>query len=147
MYAGNKKCITELCSQNHFSLSYIINFTPKIVAHLRNEECLFIFLEIDINHFHIFSVYVAILVYRMAAGCSTTCRGTYVKLTHSLLHLATVPCVVFGAVASMEYHRLKGIPHLYSLHSWMGLLTVSLFIIQVISNSIVFLSSSGVSYY
>ncbi|VVC36571.1 Hypothetical protein CINCED_3A001754 [Cinara cedri] len=72
----------------------------------------------------------SILVYRMAAGCSTTCRGTYVKLTHSLLHLATVPCVLFGSVASMEYHRSKGIPHLYSLHSWMGVLTVSLFIIQ-----------------
>ncbi|XP_060843789.1 uncharacterized protein LOC132923831 isoform X2 [Rhopalosiphum padi] len=72
----------------------------------------------------------SILVYRMAAGCSTSCRGTYVKLTHGLLHLATVPCVVLGAVAAMEYHRLKGLPHLYSLHSWMGLLTVSLFVIQ-----------------
>jgi hypothetical protein len=67
----------------------------------------------------------------MAAGCSTSCRGTYVKLTHGLLHLATVPCVVFGAVAAMEYHRLKHLPHLYSLHSWMGFLTVSLFVIQV----------------
>jgi len=67
----------------------------------------------------------------MAAGCSTSCRGTYVKLTHGLLHLATVPCVVLGAIASMEYHRLKGLPHLYSLHSWMGMLTVSLFVIQV----------------
>lgn len=72
----------------------------------------------------------SILVYRMAAGCSTSCRGTYVKLTHSLLHLATVPCVFFGGVAAMEYHRLKGLPHLYSLHSWMGMLTISLFIIQ-----------------
>ncbi|XP_025407957.1 uncharacterized protein LOC112681842 isoform X2 [Sipha flava] len=72
----------------------------------------------------------SILVYRMAAGCSTSCRGTYVKLTHGLLHLATVPCVVFGAVAAMEYHRLKHLPHLYSLHSWMGFLTVSLFVIQ-----------------
>lgn len=71
------------------------------------------------------------LVYRMAAGCPTSCRGTYLKLTHGFLHLATVPCVVFGAVASMEYHRLKGLPHLYSLHSWMGFLTISLLIIQV----------------
>jgi len=77
--------------------------------------------------------HAAILVYRMAAGCSTSCRGTYVKLTHGLLHLATVPCVVLGAVAAMEYHRLKGLPHLYSLHSWMGLLTVSLFVIQVLT--------------
>lgn len=75
--------------------------------------------------------HAAILVYRMAAGCSTSCRGTYVKLTHGLLHLLTVPCVVLGAVAAMEYHRLKGLPHLYSLHSWMGLLTVFLFVIQV----------------
>lgn len=67
----------------------------------------------------------------MAAGCSTSCRGTYVKLTHGLLHLLTVPCVLLGAIAAMEYHRLKGLPHLYSLHSWMGLLTVSLFLIQV----------------
>lgn len=67
----------------------------------------------------------------MAAGCPTSCRGTYVKLTHGILHFLTVPCVVLGAVASMEYHRLKGLPHLYSLHSWMGILTVSLFVIQV----------------
>lgn len=67
----------------------------------------------------------------MAAGCPTSCKGTYVKLIHGILHLLTVPCVVLGAVASMEYHRLKGLPHLYSLHSWMGILTVSLFVIQV----------------
>lgn len=97
-------------------------------------------------------MYAAILVYRMAAGCSTTCRGTYVKLTHTILHLATVPCVVFGGVASMEYHRLKGMPHLYSVHSWMGLMTVSLFVIQVtatrIDNNLIysFVFYSGVSY-
>lgn len=68
----------------------------------------------------------------MAAGCPTSCRGTYVKLTHGLLHLITVPCVILGSVAAMEYHRLKGLPHLYSLHSWMGFMTVSLFVIQVI---------------
>lgn len=76
--------------------------------------------------------HAAILVYRMAAGCSTSCRGSYVKLTHGLLHMGTIPCVVFGGVAAMEYHRLKGLPHMYSLHSWMGLLTLMLFAIQVI---------------
>jgi hypothetical protein len=74
----------------------------------------------------------SILVYRMAAGCSTSCRGSYVKLTHGLLHMGTIPCVVFGGVAAMEYHRLKGLPHMYSLHSWMGLLTLMLFAIQLI---------------
>ncbi|XP_015366894.1 PREDICTED: uncharacterized protein LOC107163820 [Diuraphis noxia] len=74
----------------------------------------------------------SILVYRMAAGCSTSCRGTYVKLTHVLLHIATAPCILLGAVAAMEYHRLKGLPHMYSLHSWMGLLTFILFTIQFI---------------
>ncbi|CAI6355979.1 unnamed protein product [Macrosiphum euphorbiae] len=74
----------------------------------------------------------SILVYRMAAGCSTSCRGSYVKLTHGLLHMGTIPCVLFGGVAAMEYHRLKGLPHMYSLHSWMGLLTLMLFAIQLI---------------
>lgn len=74
----------------------------------------------------------AILVYRFAVGCSTSCMGIYVKLSHVVLHLATAPCILLGAVAAMEYHRLKGLPHMYSLHSWMGLLTCILFTIQVI---------------
>jgi len=96
-----------------------------------------LFLEITFNIKCIFFIncstfwHAAILVYRMAAGCSTSCRGSYVKLTHGLLHMGTIPCVLFGGVAAMEYHRLKGLPHMYSLHSWMGLLTLMLFAIQV----------------
>ncbi|XP_050527624.1 uncharacterized protein LOC126897795 [Daktulosphaira vitifoliae] len=76
----------------------------------------------------------SMLVYRMAAKCTGTgCRTTYLKLTHSLLHTVIgVPCVCIGALAAAQYHTSLRLPHLYSVHSWMGTLTYSLFFVQII---------------
>lgn len=36
-----------------------------------------------------------------------------------------------GLVAVFDYHRKKGYPDLYSLHSWCGLLVFVLYFVQV----------------
>lgn len=76
----------------------------------------------------------AMLVYR-SCHC---CRRIYTKLLHTFFHILAIPCVVLGFLATWDYHSLRTdkegnpdpIPHFYSIHSWLGLLTMGLFIIQ-----------------
>ena len=67
------------------------------------------------------------------------CRRIWTKLLHSVFHLLAVPCIVMGFIATWDYHenrvtadgRAAPIPHFYSLHSWLGLATMGLFLLQV----------------
>lgn len=76
----------------------------------------------------------AMLVYR-SCRC---CRRIYNKLLHTFFHILAIPCVVLGFLAAWDYHSLRTdkdgnadpIPHFYSIHSWLGLLTMGLFLLQ-----------------
>lgn len=72
----------------------------------------------------------AILVYRLCR-CG---RKIYNKLVHTILHLLVMPAAAIAVVAVFDFHSFKKppIPHLYSLHSWMGLGTLGLFALQFI---------------
>lgn len=62
-------------------------------------------------------------------------KHVYVKLLHSLFHACTIPCVVIGFLAVWDSHNLaqpEPIPNFYSLHSWLGLVTVGLFVLQFV---------------
>lgn len=69
------------------------------------------------------------LTYRMF-GC---CSKLGAKLLHTILYLMAVPCIVVSTIAVFDSHDLRDepIPNLYSLHSWMGLVTIGLFALQV----------------
>ena len=60
-------------------------------------------------------------------------RKRSVKILHASLHALALACAVFGLVTVFDSHNLatKPIPNLYSLHSWIGIITVSLFGLQV----------------
>lgn len=72
----------------------------------------------------------AILMYRLCRCMKTI----YVKLAHMLFHACAIPCVVIGFLAVLDYHNLsaKPIPNFYSLHSWLGFVTMGLFATQFI---------------
>jgi len=57
-----------------------------------------------------------------------------VKLLHTFFHLLAMPCVALGFLAVLESHNRatpEPIPNFYSLHSWMGFVTMGLFGLQV----------------
>ena len=76
------------------------------------------------------------LVYR-SCRC---CRRIWSKLLHTMFHMLGIPCVVLGFIAVWDYHSLKKdeegnsapIPHFYSIHSWLGLVTMGLALLQVL---------------
>jgi cytochrome b-561 len=69
----------------------------------------------------------AILCYRSLPLLLT--RGAR-KKAHMALHAAGLAAAGLGAYAVVKYHVESGIPNLYSLHSWLGAATVSLYALQ-----------------
>ncbi|XP_071447040.1 plasma membrane ascorbate-dependent reductase CYBRD1 isoform X2 [Hetaerina americana] len=72
----------------------------------------------------------SLLLYRVCRCC----RRIYVKLLHTIFHALAIPCIVVGFLAVLDSHNLATppIPNFYSLHSWMGLVTMGLFALQVL---------------
>ena len=53
------------------------------------------------------------------------------KLAHAAIMILVFILSVIALIAVFDFHNLKQIPNMYSLHSWMGILTVILFLLQV----------------
>ena len=53
------------------------------------------------------------------------------KLTHLILHAIATVLGAFGIYCAFKFHNDSGIANLYSLHSWLGIGTISLYAIQV----------------
>ncbi|KAG0724511.1 Cytochrome b reductase 1 [Chionoecetes opilio] len=72
----------------------------------------------------------AMLVYRLYRCCNKLTA----KILHTFLYLMAVPCIVVGTITVFDSHNLRvpPIPNLYSLHSWLGLITVGLFALQLV---------------
>ncbi|XP_068615565.1 transmembrane ascorbate-dependent reductase CYB561 [Brachionichthys hirsutus] len=77
----------------------------------------------------------AVLVYRVFRNEAK--RTT--KLLHGIIHLLALILGVIGVVAVFDFHGQNNIPHMYSLHSWMGMVTVLLFCIQWLLGLLFFL--------
>lgn len=53
------------------------------------------------------------------------------KILHACLLLLALIFTIVGLCAVFDYHNANKIPNLYSLHSWVGILTSALFAAQV----------------
>lgn len=53
------------------------------------------------------------------------------KLLHATLMLIALFLSIVGLCAVFDYHNAKEIPNVYSLHSWIGIVAVALFAMQV----------------
>ncbi|CAH0555999.1 unnamed protein product [Brassicogethes aeneus] len=72
----------------------------------------------------------SILLYRICRCC----RKIYVKLLHAIFHALAIPCVAVGFIAVLDFHNMARptMPNFYSIHSWVGLVTMGLFAIQYV---------------
>uniref|UniRef100_A0A8B9FE22 Transmembrane ascorbate-dependent reductase CYB561 n=1 Tax=Amazona collaria TaxID=241587 RepID=A0A8B9FE22_9PSIT len=68
----------------------------------------------------------ALLVYRVFRNEPK--RST--KALHALLHGLALLISLVGIIAVFESHRAKGIPDMYSLHSWCGMAAFVLYLLQ-----------------
>ncbi|KAL6885828.1 hypothetical protein ACP4OV_010089 [Aristida adscensionis] len=75
----------------------------------------------------------AILTYRSLP----VSRGAR-KKAHLALHGAGLAAGVLGVYAVFKFHVESGIPNLYSLHSWLGVATVSLYGLQWLAGFLAF---------
>lgn len=53
------------------------------------------------------------------------------KVIHLILHAIALVLGIIGIYAAFKFHNESGIVNLYSLHSWIGIGTISLYGIQV----------------
>lgn len=53
------------------------------------------------------------------------------KAIHLVLHGIAIALGIFGIYCAFKNHNESGIANLYSLHSWLGISTISLYVIQV----------------
>lgn len=77
-----------------------------------------------------FRHFAAILLYRLCRCL----KHIYAKLAHTLFHALAIPCIGLGFLAVYDSHNLANppIPNFYSLHSWLGLVTMGLFVLQFV---------------
>lgn len=75
----------------------------------------------------LFVLFLAALIYRIFP---TQPKYT-IKLLHGLIHLMVCIGIGCGLAASVEQHNIKGVPHFYSLHSWLGITSIVLYYGQV----------------
>jgi len=85
----------------------------------------------------------AMLVYRSCRCCHHICS----KLLHTMFHMLGIPCIGLGFLAIWNYHNIRKdrtgnpapLPHFYSIHSWLGLVTMGLAAIQFLAGVFTFL--------
>ena len=53
------------------------------------------------------------------------------KVAHAAIMISVVSLCVTALRAVFDFHNQKKIPDMYSLHSWLGILTIILFSFQV----------------
>ncbi|CAL1371246.1 unnamed protein product [Linum trigynum] len=67
------------------------------------------------------------------------------KLIHLVLHAVALILGIIGIYMAFKFHNESGIANLYSLHSWLGILVISLYGIQWIYGFIIFFYPGGSS--
>ena len=60
------------------------------------------------------------------------CRKFTLKVLHAVIQASSLIFAAVGLAAAFDYHNRVGIANMYTIHSWLGLITVILFGIQVV---------------
>ena len=54
----------------------------------------------------------------------------YVKIAHGVIQILVILLAVLGLAAVFQYYRIEGYNHLYTIHSWLGVIAIVLFSLQ-----------------
>uniref|UniRef100_A0A8D2DY45 Plasma membrane ascorbate-dependent reductase CYBRD1 n=1 Tax=Sciurus vulgaris TaxID=55149 RepID=A0A8D2DY45_SCIVU len=80
---------------------------------------------------------IAIIVYRLP--WTWKCSKFLMKSIHAGLSAVATLLAVISLVAVFDFHNAKSIPNMYSLHSWVGLIAVILYVLQLLIGFFIFL--------
>ncbi|XP_021558719.1 plasma membrane ascorbate-dependent reductase CYBRD1 [Neomonachus schauinslandi] len=80
---------------------------------------------------------IAIIVYRLP--WTWKCSKLLMKSIHAGLHTVAAVLVIIALVSVFDFHNALSIPNMYSLHSWVGLTVVILYILQLLLGVFIFL--------
>ncbi|KAF0870677.1 cytochrome b reductase 1 [Hyaena hyaena] len=80
---------------------------------------------------------IAIIVYRLP--WTWKCSKLLMKSIHAGLHTIAAILAIISLVAVFDFHNAKNIPNMYSLHSWVGLTVVILYILKLLLGVSIFL--------
>ncbi|SPP74617.1 blast:Cytochrome b reductase 1 [Drosophila guanche] len=70
----------------------------------------------------------SILIYRL---CRCV-KHIYVKLIHMFFHAIAIPCIALGFLSVFDSHEALQKVNFYSLHSWLGFVTMGMFVLQFV---------------
>ncbi|XP_006878907.1 PREDICTED: cytochrome b reductase 1-like [Elephantulus edwardii] len=80
---------------------------------------------------------IAIIVYRLP--WTWKCSKFLMKLIHASLNAIAAILAITAVVAAFDFHNTMKIPNMYSLHSWVGLAVIILYVLQLLLGFFVFL--------
>ncbi|KAI5187695.1 plasma membrane ascorbate-dependent reductase CYBRD1 isoform X2 [Manis pentadactyla] len=80
---------------------------------------------------------IAIIVYRLP--WTWKCSKLLMKCIHAGLNAVAAILAIISLVAVFDFHNARSIPNMYSLHSWIGLTVVILYILQLLLGFFAFL--------